>query len=571
MSEKKLGVFTCHCGGNISDYVDVEKVRDAAAATPGCALAKTFMFACSDASQQEMMEAIRTHQLDGIVVASCSPKLHLETFRAMAKQAGINPYMYSQVNIREQCSWAHRHDMPNATDKATRLVRAGVARTSLSRPLDNIRVETLPAVLVIGGGPTGMRAALAVSDLGLSVYLVERNAEVGGRIRTLGKLFPSGRTGSDIVATLRERIAGRDNIVVYTNAELVEKSGSAGRFAVTLRAGAETFSLKVGAIIAATGFDHYAPNAGEFGHGSPAVITLPEFYELLTASRDKLRIGGRDVRTIAYVYCVGSRQSEGNQYCSRYCCTAAVHAAIQAHEIDPKLGQYHLYRDMRTYGRNELLFEEAGRKGSVFVRFDESEPPEVEQDGDGLLVRVRDELSAGDCIEIPADLVVLVTGMVACSNERLQSILKLPLSAGGFYNEIHLKLRPVETVIDGVFIAGAAQAPKNLAESVASAMAAAANCSAMLLKGYLDRAPLVATVSAETCVWCEECVKVCPYEGAIVRVDSGGKQVVEVMPELCKGCGACAAVCPSAAIELEGYTNAQVTAMIDALAAEVVS
>ena len=571
MSAQKLGVFTCHCGGNISDYVDVQKVCDAAAGTEGCALAKTFLFACSDSSQEEMMEAIRTHQLDGVVIASCSPKLHLETFRVMAHRAGLNPHMYTQVNIREQCSWAHRHDMPKASEKAVRLVRAGIARASLSRPLENIRVETLPAVLVIGAGPAGMRAALALSDLGLTVYVVECAAEVGGRIRTLGKLFPSGRQGREIVARLRDQIAGRDNIVVYTNAELIEKSGSAGRFAVKVRAGQEIISLKVGAIIAATGFSPYAPQPEEFGFGLPAVVTLPEFNELLTTSRERLRVNGRDVRTIAYVYCVGSRQSEGNQYCSRYCCTAAVHAAIQAHEIDPELNQFHLYRDMRAYGRNELIYEEARQKGSLFLRYDGGEPPTVEREGDGLLVRVRDELSGGDSIEIPADLVVLVTGMVATANQRLLDILKLPLSAGGFFNEIHPKLRPVETVIDGVFIAGAAQAPKNLAESVASSMAAAANCSAMLLKGHLDRAPLVAKVSAETCVWCEECVNVCPYAGAIVEVERGGKQVAEVVPELCKGCGACAAACPSAAIELEGYTNAQVTAMIDALAAEVVS
>ena len=571
MSAPRLGVFICHCGGNISDYVDVEKVRTAAAAVPGCALAKTFMFACSDAAQQEMTEDIRKQQLDAIVIASCSPKLHLETFRGMAQRAGLNPHMYAQVNIREQCSWAHRHDVPKASEKAVRLVRAGVARAALSRPLENIRVDTVPAVLVVGAGPGGMRAALALSDLGLSVHLVERAAETGGRIRALGKLFPSGRPGSELVARLREELARRDNIVVYTNAELVEKTGSAGRFAVKVRAGEETFSLAVGAIIAATGFDPYAPQPGEFGRGLPAVVTLPEFYELLTTSREGIRVGDRVVRSIVYVYCVGSRQADGNTYCSRYCCTAAAHAAIQAHQIDPALAQFHLYRDMRTYGKNEVFYEEAGRRGSVFVRYGESEPPEVVSDGDGLAVRVRDELAGGDAIEIPADLVVLVTGMQAGANERLLSVLKLPVGAGGFFNEIHPKLRPVETVVDGVFIAGAAQGPKTLAESVASSLAAAANCSAMLLKGRLERAPLVAKVDREACQWCDACVQVCPYDGAIVKAEHDGKQVAEVRAELCKGCGACAAVCPSAAIEVEGYTNAQVTAMIDALAAEVVA
>ncbi len=569
MSAQRLGVFICHCGGNISDYVDVEKVRQATAALPGCTVAKTFMFACSDAAQQEMMEEIRKENLDGMVIASCSPKLHLETFRAMAKRAGLNPHLYAHVNVREQCSWAHRHDKAKASDKAERLVRAGVARAELGRPLENIRVETVSAVLIVGAGVAGLRAAIALSDLGLSVHLVERAAEVGGRVRTLGKLFPSGRRGGELIASLRERLSGRENVVVYTNAELIEKSGSAGRFEVKVRSGENTFSLKVGAIVAATGFDPYAPQPGEFGYGLPSVVTLPQFNEILTASRGHLRVNGRDIRSIIYIYCVGSRQAEGNTYCSRYCCTAGVHAAIQAHEIDPTIDQFHLFRDMRTYGKQEVLYEEARHKGSVFVRYGESEPPVVEQENEGVVVRVRDELSGGEDLEIPADLVVLVTGMVASANEKLQGLLKLPAGPGGFFNEIHLKLRPVETVVDGVFIAGAAQAPKNLAESVASSLAATASCSAMLLKGYLDRAPLVAKVDPEACVWCETCSQACPYDGTIVKVEHDGKQVAEVRSEQCKGCGLCASLCPTAAIDVDGYTNAQVTAMIDALSAEV--
>jgi heterodisulfide reductase subunit A len=563
---KRLGVFVCHCGGNISDYVDVERVRAAAAAEPGVAVAKTFLFACSDAAQQEMMNDIGEQKLDGIAIASCSPKLHLETFQAMVRRAGLNQYLYTQVNVREQCSWAHRRDRARATGKAIRLVRAGIAKTALAKPLEDIRVETVPAVLVVGAGPAGMRAALALSDAGLVVHLVEREREPGGRIRDWGKLFPSGRPGAGIARSLLEQVRRRDNIVLYTDAEVIGKSGSAGRFAVKIRAGRETFSFHVGAIVVATGFDPYVPQPGELGRGLPGVVTLPEFMEMLKAGT--LRIAGRRVRTIAYVYCVGSRQ-DGHEYCSRYCCTAAVHAAIEAHRIDPQLDQFHLYRDMRTYGKHEELFEKAGRKGSVFVRYAEDAPPEVGTDGAGLTVRVRDELAGGDTIEIPADLVVLVTGMVARENQQLVSTLKLPVGAGGFFNEIHPKLRPVETVVDGIFIAGAAQGPKMLAESVTSSLAAAAKCSALLLKGHVDRAPVVAKVDPEACAWCGECVAACPYEGAILQAEAFGKQVAEVRPELCKGCGGCVPFCPSEAIEVEGYTTAQVTAMIDALAAEV--
>jgi heterodisulfide reductase subunit A len=358
---------------------------------------------------------------------------------------------------------------------------------------------------------------------------------------------------------------------------VVGKSGSVGDFSVIVRVrGVEEITLRIGAIVVATGFDPYSPKAGEFGYGLPGVVTLPEFRELIANANGKLRYGDREVRNIVYVYCVGSRQaaSEGNPhpnlYCSRFCCTAAVHTALLANGLDGGINQYHLYRDMRTYGKSEILFEEAGRKGSVFVRYADDVPPVVERADGDLLIRVRDGLLGGEEIEIPADLVVLVTGMVPRENANLVNVLKLPIDAGGFFNEIHPKLRPVETVIDGVFIAGAAQGPKTLAESVASSMAAVSKGAALLLKGYVDLPPLVAEVDTERCTWCGECEKTCPYDGAVEKVRQGEKEVAYVHPALCKGCGGCVPVCPVEAIDLEGYTNAQVKAMIDALVREAV-
>jgi heterodisulfide reductase subunit A len=577
MSAKRIGAFICHCGGNISDYVDVEQVRSDMEKEPGVAVAKTFLFACSDAAQQEMEQTIKAEGLDGIVVASCSPKLHLATFRGMAQRAGLNPYMYTQCNVREQCSWAHRHATGPATAKATDLVRAGVARTRLGAPLTDLRVQTTPAALVIGAGVAGMRAALALSDMGIAVYLVERASEVGGRVSAWGKLFPNDRDGAELVATLEGALAGRQNVTLLLKSEVIEKSGSVGDFTVKVRVGgANTVTLEVGAIVVATGFDPYAPERGEFGYGLPGVLTLPEFRELLARNGGPLRVGGKPVRTIAYIYCVGSRQSasearpRANRYCSRFCCNAAVHTALLAGAAPGGEGisQYHLYRDMRTYGKNELLFEEAGRKGSVFVRFTDEAPPLVERAGDGLAVRVKDNLLEGEELEIPADLVVLVTGMVPRENAGLLQALKLPLDAGGFFNEIHPKLRPVETVIDGVFIAGTAQGPKTLAESATSALAAVSKGAALLLKGYVDLPPVVAKVDAARCTWCGACAAACPYGGAVIREQDGGREVAAIQPSLCKGCGGCVPVCASQAIDLAGYSNAQVTAMIDALAAE---
>ena len=571
MSAERLGVFICHCGGNISDYVDVEKVRSATSRLPGCAVSKTFMFACSDAAQQEMMEKIRTEQLDGIVIASCSPKLHLETFRAMAQARRAEP---AHVRPRQRpravlLGASARHaegEREGRAPGAGRHCPRGARPTAREHPRRDRAGRS---------GHRRRRGGIARRDRPLRPRLVGASGGARGGSRRAdphaGQAVPVGPAGGELVASLRERLEGRDNVVVYTNAELVEKSGSAGRFEVKVRSGEDTFSLKVGAIVAATGFDPYAPQPGEYGHGLPAVVTLPEFNELLTSSRE--RPSRQRPRRAHHRLHLLRRQPAEPRATRIARGIAARRACTPPSRCTTSIRRSTSSTCTATCGpteRTSFFTRKPAHKGSVFVRYDESEPPEVERDGDGLLVRVRDELSGGDSIEIPADLVVLVTGMVASSNERLQSLLKLPVSAGGFFNEIHLKLRPVETVVDGVFIAGTAQAPKNLAESVASSLAAARTCSAMLLKGYLDRAPLVARVDAETCVWCEECMKVCPYDG---NHREGRARRQGRSPKCGPSCARAAAPVPRSALRrrsnVDGYTNAQVTAMIDALAAEV--
>ncbi len=567
MIEAKIGVFICYCGGNISDYVDVERVRDTVANETGVAVAKTHMFTCSDAAQDEIIKDIHNENLTALVIASCSPKLHLFTFRSMTERAGLNPYRYIQVNLREQCSWAHRNDAQNATVKAIKLVRAGIAKARLSEPLTTLRIDTKPNALVVGAGVGGLRAALALSDLGLTVFLLEREDVVGGWTGKWGKMFLHNQSGVEIVDELLSQVKARENITLFTNAELVEKSGSMGDFSVKIRVDESDYiSLEVGAIIVASGFEVYQPDEGEFGYGLDGVIRLPEFKEMLTGSNGGLKYNGKNVRNIVYIYCVGSRQLEGeHQYCSRYCCNAAVHQAICAHEVDPDLHQFHLFRDMRTYGKHEVLYEEASRANSVFLRYEEENPPVVERLNGRLKVKVSDQLLGGEEIEIGADMVVLVTGMVPRKDDRLVDVLKLPVGIDGFFNEIHPKLRPVETVVDGVFIVGTAQGPKTMAETVTSALAGVSKSAELLMKGYAELDPFVATLDPNRCTWCVECTQACPYN-AIEKVSADGKEVAQVVQSLCKGGGTCVPVCPENAIDLRGYTSAQIEGMIDALA-----
>jgi heterodisulfide reductase subunit A len=569
MSGRKIGVYICHCGGNISDHVDVEEVRKAVETIEDVSVVKTTLFACSDASQEEMIADIKDKHLDGLVVASCSPRLHLYTFRGVAERAGLNPYEYVQVNVREQDSWAHTDDPRAATDKAIDLVRAGIAKAKLTRPLEPMRLETIKKVLVVGAGVAGLRAAITLADLGLHVFLLEREDEPGGWIKRFGRLYPHDSNGKEIVAELLEKVKARENITLFTRAELAGKSGAVGDFQVKIRARGEDISLNVGAIIVLTGFDVYEPRPDEFGYGAPGVLTLPQFKELVESSAGgRLEYEGRPVRDVSYIYCVGSRQDAGmegsNTYCSRYCCNAALHASLLVSEKAPAVHQFHLYRDIRSYGKFELLYEEACRRGAVFVRFDENEPPGVERMDGRWRVTVKDLLTDREELEIASDLVVLVNGMVPRENPELVKILKIPVGRDRFFNEIHPKLRPVETVIDGLFIGGAAQGPKNLSESAASALAAGAKAASLVMKGYVDLEPIIARVDTEACAWCGKCAPVCPYE-AIDRTEIGGREVAQVQRALCKGCGACIPVCPKDALDLEGYTDDQMKAMIDAL------
>ena len=596
LPERRIGVYVCHCGGNISDYVDVEQVVSAVENEPGVKVARHTMFTCSDATQSEIIDDITTQRLDGLVVASCSPKLHTLTFQAAARRGGLNPYQYTQVNIREQCSWTHTDDHDGATEKAIRLVRAGINRTRLTSPLEPLVVETAQRALVIGGGIAGLRAALGLAEIGLGVFLVEREAELGGRVAGFGPMFPNGKVGSELVARLVEQVRARADVTVLTSAEVVGKSGSFGNYRASIRVqgdagpqgpgrgpacppgvggsvadapSAETIEVDVGSIVVATGADTYEPEAGEFGYGIDGVLTLPQFKELLDGSEGPLETCGRPVSSIAYVYCVGSRGGE-HAYCSRYCCPAAIHASLQVAGRDPDVRQYHLYRELRAYGEHELAFAESRKRGSLYLRFADDDPPDVAHDAEGLKVTVRDLLTAGEEIRIPVDLLVLVTGLVPRENADLIGTLKLPVGRDGFFNEIHPKLRPVETVVDGVLIAGACQGPKTSSESVASGLAAVAQSAAMLKLGEAELDPQVALVDTAACTACGACLEACPF-AAIGEVELDGRKVAHVDAAGCKGCGACAPVCPENAIDLLGYTDAQIRSMIDGMVAGALS
>lgn len=576
--KKKLGVYICACGGNISDYVDIEKVREAVKDEDCLVLAKTTMFACGDTNQKDMEQDIKENDLSGIVVASCSPKLHLTTFRGVSERAGLNKYNYVHANIREQGSWAHSDNKVGATEKAINLVKAAIAKARLAESLEPIIIESKRSVAVIGAGVAGMKAAISLARMKDEVYLIEREARVGGHLSALERISPEGTDGRELLARLEKEIAAEPNITLLTNAEVTSTGGNIGDFKVdvTIKGsqGEVVKQFVAGSILVATGFNSYTPAEGEFGYGNiKNVITLPDFKKLISeggkADTDgtmRLYYNNREVQSIAYIYCVGSRQVKGeNKYCSRYCCTAAIQSSLDVREKFPNVDNFHFTRGVRTYGKQELIYKESNDKGDVYIQFPDKKPPVVTEENGKVLVKAIDMLSDKSESEVAADLLVLVTGMVPDSDTALGNLLKLPKGRDKFFNEIHPKLRPVETVIDGITIAGTCQGPKNVAESVNSALSAAAKSHSFVSLGELELEPIVAYVDNDTCNWCTACSDVCPFS-AVSMIDHNGKSVAAINKSNCKGCGMCLPVCPSDSIELISFTNKEMESMIDVLA-----
>lgn len=589
MSDKpkvKIGVYVCHCGGNISDVVDVERVAQEVARAEGIEVATHYAFMCSDPGQKLIVEDLASGKIDRAVVAACSPALHELTFRKALERAGVNPYLYEHVNIREQVSWVHKQDIAAATAKAIRLTLAGAAKVALAEPLEAIQVPSEKRALVLGGGVAGMSAALSVARSGVAVTLLEKADRLGGRTLELGRLYPTEEPASNLVSTMVESIRENPLIDVQLGAEVVGVDGYVGNFEVRWRRTSESSSIepyvtKAGAIILATGFDHYRPHEGELGYGaSPQVLTLPEFNALLAdaPSGSPLTVGGKAVRRVAFVHCVGSRQVDGvhepgpdgkvNDYCSRVCCTAALHSIHQLLDRFPDVKVFDLYKDIRTYGRgHEDLYERASKRGVLFLRMKDDAVPAFSNGSAGGLggtLTIEDVLTWNEEVSVEADLVVLATGMVPRDLSTIVSSMKLPIGADRFLQEVHPKLRPVEVANNGVFLAGACQGPMDIGESVAAAQAAAAKALILLSQEQITLDPFVAKVDPLKCTGCGDCLPECEYKGALLMPE----KTAVVNPALCVGCGACAAVCPTRAISVAGWTLDQFDAMVDALAAE---
>ena len=636
VEEPRIGVFVCHCGRNIAGTVDVKRVVAAAQLLPGVVFATDYKYMCSQPGQQLIVDAIKEHKLNAVVVAACSPSLHEHTFRRVVEQAGLNPYRCEIANIREQCSWVHE-DPDRATAKAVQIVAAAVAKVAHNRALEPIRTGVIRRALVVGGGIAGIQAALDIANSGIPVILVEKGPTIGGRMAQLSETFPTLDCAQCILTPKMVEVARHPLITLYTLTEVEEVSGYVGNFQVKLRkkprfveidkcrlcgecekvcpitlpnefdrglsqrkaiyipfpqaippayvidpqhcvrCGScartcpfdainldqqeETEEVEVGAIVVATGYTPYPKERiGEYGAGRyPDVIDSLQFERLLSSTGPtggELRrpSDGKVPKRVVFVQCAGSRDDDHLPYCSKICCMYTAKHAMLYKERVPDGEPIVFYIDIRAAGKGyeEFVRRVQEEHGVMYVRGRVSKI--YEEDGKVIVYGVDTLTGKQLCVE--ADLAVLATGLVP-ADSTLPKLLKIPTDTYGWLQEVHPKLRPVETVVPGIFICGAAQGPKDISETVTQASAAASKVVELLGQETLLHEPTVARVDEERCSGCGTCVSICPY-GA-VTLEEGVARVNEV---LCEGCGACVAACPSGAIQLENYRDIAATHMV---------
>ncbi len=542
----------------------VPDVVEYAKTLPNVVYAESNLYTCSNDTQERIKEKIKEHQLNRVVVASCTPRTHEPLFRNTIREAGLNPYLFEMANIRDQCSWVHMGEFEKATIKSMDLVRMAVAKARLLEPLQRLSVPIVKSALVIGGGLSGMTSALEIANQGFDVYLVEREKEIGGNLRHIHYLL-NGEKPQQELKTLIAKLKENDRIHLFTEAKIETIEGSIGNFRTKIAINGDSREIEHGSVIVATGAKEYNPTEYLYGQHE-RVLTQLELEQRLVAGDGLLKSMGGNSRTVVMIQCVGSRDDE-RPYCSRLCCTHAVKNALKLKDLSPTTNVYVLYRDIRTYGFKESYYTEARQKGVVFIRYDKDQKPRVSKNHDGLMVDVYDQ-TLGIPVEIAADLVVLSTGVVPHEdNKTIAQLLKVPINSEGFFLEAHMKLRPVDFATDGVFLAGLAHYPKTIEESIIQAQAASAKAATILSKERIELEGNISQVVDENCDGCAYCVDPCPYKAITLLEymrEGAIKKTVEVNETVCKGCGCCQATCPKKGIFVRGFKLEQIGAQVDA-------
>jgi heterodisulfide reductase subunit A len=570
----RIGVYICWCGTNIAKVVDVEAVAGFASSLPKVVLAKSYKYMCSNPGQEMITQDIREQKLDRVVVAACSPNMHERTFRNALRSAGLNQYLLEMANIREQCSWVHT-DTVAATEKAKALVCAAICRVELHEPLETMSVDMCPNVLVIGGGITGMTAALELADAGNTVYLVEKDNHLGGNLARLDLTAPYLYSARDLITEKIVRIKENRKVVVYLESKVTEVTGFIGNFKARIQTSDKNtdnsgwkINVKIGNIVVCTGYKEFdASRIVHYGYGKlPNVITSFELEKMIRSGSIETK-EGKIPKYVAIIHCVGSRNKEFHSYCSRVCCMTALKYASEIKSANPDCYISDIYIDMHAFGKgHEDFYRKSSEAKTLFLMYEKGDRPVIHKatpkDDCEMLIEVNEKLS-GELIEIPADLVILMVGMEARedSNE-IARLVNISQDKDGWFIESHPKLEPVATTTDGIFIAGTCVAPKDIPDSVAQARAAAARILARIAKGKIEVDAVYSEVIEELCSGCRFCNQLCPYSAIEFNEE---KKQSHIINALCKSCGVCVAACPSSAIKGRHFTDQQLIAQVEGL------
>jgi len=558
--EPRIGVFICHCGINIGGVVNVPEVVEYAKTLPNVVYAEANLYTCSQDTQKLIKEEIIQNKLNRVIVASCTPRTHEPLFKETVQEAGLNPYLFEMTNIRDQCSWVHMHEPKEATKKAKDLVRSIVAKARLLKPLEKPIINVTPVGLIIGGGVSGMTAALELAKQGFEVHLVEKEKDLGGHLRAIHYLLEGHDDPQEKLNNMVNAVMENDKIQVYTGAEVVDVYGFVGNFKSKIRQqNGKEKEIEHGIVIVATGAVEYKPTEYLYGK-DPRIMTQHELEE-------KIAEGSFKAKNVVMIQCVGARNEE-RPNCARICCGQAIKNALKIKEASPKTEVYILYKDMRAYGFKEDYYREAATKGVLFVNYEDERKPQVVNENGKLKVAFWEPV-LGEKVEIEPDIVVLSAATIPNpNNKHLAEMLKVPLTKDGFFLEAHMKLRPVDFATDGVFLCGMAHSPKYIEESIAQACAAAARATTILSKPTLEMEGIIANVSEDLCSGCRICELLCAY-GAIEMKEKEGKSTAHVIEALCKGCGVCSTACPTKAITMGHFTTQEILAQVKAALMEV--
>jgi len=551
----RIGVFICHCGINIGGTVDVPKVTEYASNLPDVVLADRNLYTCSADTQTIIKEKIEEYGLNRVIVASCTPRTHEPLFQETIREAGLNRYLFQMANIRDQCSWVHMHEPESATHKAKDLVRMAVYKARKIEPLERIKLKIIPKALVIGGGISGMTAALNFANQDYETYLIEREEELGGHARNIFTTLEGGDVQEFLYETI-EKVKSNSNIHIFTQSEIENIDGYIGNFKTMVKFGENDYkeNFEHGVIIVATGAKEYKPKEYAFGNDL-RIISQSEFEYVLNETNE---IDNKE--KIAMIQCVGSRNDE-HPYCSKMCCAEAIKNALLAKEKNPDIEIIIFYRDIRTYGFKEIYYRKAREKGVIFIRYDEEDPPNVVPNEENIHIHLESPKLGS--ISINLDMLILSAGIEPHEdNEKLAKLLKVPINEDSFFLEAHVKLRPVDFATEGIFLAGLAHAPKTIQDSISQANAAVSRACTILSKEEIEAEGKVAKVDLSRCVGCGMCVENCAYNAIELVEDRRFGIVASVNQALCKGCGACSGNCRCSAIDILGFSSDQIYSMI---------